>query len=394
MLSDEQRKYILGLRINNPGLPVDQLRQALSSAAWPEQQIQEGVSLFSNGEPSVQKPLAVEVPATATKENQNVPILVKVFSWFMLLGGISGLLGYAFFFLLGVDRLITGLQLVCYVGVIAVSFGVRHLRKWAFNVFVAITALAILDVVYLAYAKNLSITNIVGLALQLTVFLYLFSISEKFGANIMNQKLKKVILIIGLVLIFTTVFLSTQMINQSEYKEVSVSGPGVPTPISQVGNTSSTLPPTEGMTARTGAASSSGQSSSKSQNSLEKNIGNAFATSSQFLINQKYAMIDNKTTNTQYKDEHIMSVAPFFQYAIEYYKNDYSGSNSKYPQTLNQLFGPAISGTIPSDTELLFMMNSTYKVSQDGQDYELDVHFSTSTLKLTRENQISDYYTQ
>lgn len=46
MLSDEQSAYISGIKISNPGLTETQLREALTSVAWSEEQIQEGCRLY------------------------------------------------------------------------------------------------------------------------------------------------------------------------------------------------------------------------------------------------------------------------------------------------------------------------------------------------------------
>lgn len=107
------------------------------------------------------------------------PLFVTIVAWILLLGGIGKLLLVLPFML--VSPALGLLQLSIAVGLIAVSFGIRHMRKWALYAF---TAIAILTVIITSYdfltssKKELSI--FVDVAGEMIILIYFWAISKKF----------------------------------------------------------------------------------------------------------------------------------------------------------------------------------------------------------------------
>lgn len=345
----------------------------------------------SDGSP-VPKASDGEVVITTTPESSSVPGLVKVLAWLMLLGGLASLLGTGFTFLLGVNKWMLGVQLILDLAIIILSFGIRHLRIWALYVYSIVTVLSIAQIAYLAVTNNLSASSLVGFALQLVVLLYLFSISEKFGVTILSSGIKNAILVIGVILIVAATYFFAQNVNPTTLTVLQPSGQVTPSPISVAPSASSTSPSPSVQTT-TQSNSSNAQTVSGSSNLGTNVSGSSFVNSPEYLSNLEDATLTNRG-DASYKDPILSALAPTFQYMIEFYKSAYAKSGSKYPQTLGELFGTAFGNSIPASQDIFFMMNSSYKPSPSGQDYELDVFLSTGTLKLTHENQMSDSNTQ
>jgi uncharacterized membrane protein HdeD (DUF308 family) len=108
------------------------------------------------------------------------PILVIIIAWLMLLYGIGSLLFILPTLLIG-SVVIGGIALVRSIGLIAVSFGMKHMRRWALYTFTALTILAIGSSFY-SFMKNPSgnLTDFADVVIQILVLVYLLAISKRF----------------------------------------------------------------------------------------------------------------------------------------------------------------------------------------------------------------------
>jgi len=148
------------------------------------------------------------------------------------------------------------------------------------------------------------------------------------------------------------------------------------------------------------------ESDNKSQEILQKVVSSFVLTTPKETYDEERARVlktvlqMTPTQRTDFLDKERVQAQDFFlresakivQFALEWYKNNYLNGGGKYPKTLNELYGTAINRATPDEYDLKLMQNSTYTVLSNGQDYHFIIHFSTSTLELTRDNQISGYY--
>lgn len=141
--------------------------------------------------PPVSTPSPVVASASISPSSVEVkpktPLLVKIISWLMLLGGIFSLLGVLPFLLLGglgksgTVLLIGILNLVKGIGLVTVSFGIRRMRRWALYVFTIITVLAVIVSIYsFATSPKRDLTSFVDVSIQVLVLIYFWTISKRF----------------------------------------------------------------------------------------------------------------------------------------------------------------------------------------------------------------------
>jgi len=115
------------------------------------------------------------------------PVFVIIIAWLMLLGGIGSLLITAPFLLLGgigksgVIFGLGGLTLIRGIGLVVVSFGIRHMRRWALYTFTALTVLAVGVSLYsFATTPAGDLTDFADAGIQALVLVYFWAISKKF----------------------------------------------------------------------------------------------------------------------------------------------------------------------------------------------------------------------
>ena len=115
------------------------------------------------------------------------PVFVIIIAWLMLLGGIGSLLITAPFLLLGgigksgVIFGLGGLTLIRGIGLVVVSFGIRHMRRWALYTFTALTVLAVGVSLYsFATEPAGDLTDFADAGIQALVLVYFWAISKKF----------------------------------------------------------------------------------------------------------------------------------------------------------------------------------------------------------------------
>ena len=115
------------------------------------------------------------------------PVFVIIIAWLMLLGGIGSLLITAPLLLLGgigksgVIFGLGGLTLIRGIGLVVVSFGIRHMRRWALYTFTALTVLAVGVSLYsFATEPAGDLTDFADAGIQALVLVYFWAISKKF----------------------------------------------------------------------------------------------------------------------------------------------------------------------------------------------------------------------
>jgi len=115
------------------------------------------------------------------------PVFVIIIAWLMLLGGIGSLLITApLLFLGGIGKSgvifgLGGLTLIRGIGLVVVSFGIRHMRRWALYTFTALTVLAVGVSLYsFATEPAGDLTDFVDAGIQALVLVYFWAISKKF----------------------------------------------------------------------------------------------------------------------------------------------------------------------------------------------------------------------
>ena len=115
------------------------------------------------------------------------PVFVIIIAWLMLLGGIGSLLITAPLLLLGgigksgVIFGLGGLTLIRGIGLVVVSFGIRHMRRWALYTFTALTVLAVGVSLYsFATEPAGDLTDFADAGIQALVLIYFWAISKKF----------------------------------------------------------------------------------------------------------------------------------------------------------------------------------------------------------------------
>ena len=115
------------------------------------------------------------------------PMFVIIIAWLMLLGGIGSLLITAPLLLLGgigksgVIFGLGGLTFIRGIGLVVVSFGIRHMRRWALYTFTALTVLAVGVSLYsFAIEPAGNLTDFADAGIQALVLVYFWAISKKF----------------------------------------------------------------------------------------------------------------------------------------------------------------------------------------------------------------------
>src|SRR3989344_596218 len=115
------------------------------------------------------------------------PVFVIIISLLMLLGGIGSLLLTAPLLLLGgigksgIIFGLGGLALIRGIGLVVVSFGIRHMRRWALYTFTALTVLAVGVSLYsFATEPAGDLTDFADAGIQALVLIYFGANSKKF----------------------------------------------------------------------------------------------------------------------------------------------------------------------------------------------------------------------
>lgn len=116
-----------------------------------------------------------------------VPIFVIIIAWLILLGGIGSLLVTAPLLLLGgfkKSEVILGSGGIAFIrgiGLVAISFGIRHMRRWALYTFTALTVLAIGVSLYSFSTKPAgNLADFANAGIQALVLIYFWAISKRF----------------------------------------------------------------------------------------------------------------------------------------------------------------------------------------------------------------------
>lgn len=115
------------------------------------------------------------------------PVFVKIIAWLMLLGGIGSLLVTApLLFLGGIGKsgvifAMGSITLIRGIGLVVVSFGVRHMRRWALYAFTALTVLAVVTSLYSFTTKPAgNLTDFADAGIQALAVVYFWAISRRF----------------------------------------------------------------------------------------------------------------------------------------------------------------------------------------------------------------------
>jgi uncharacterized membrane protein HdeD (DUF308 family) len=118
--------------------------------------------------------------SSPTETRPRTSIIVIIIAWIMLLVGILVLLLALPSFLLA--DIVTGIiTLVQGVGLIAVSFGIRRMRRWALYTFTALTVLAIGEGLYALTNSLVSSTDeLAAIGIFVLVLGYFWVISKRF----------------------------------------------------------------------------------------------------------------------------------------------------------------------------------------------------------------------
>jgi len=123
------------------------------------------------------KPMTENTASSSTKPK--APVGVKIVAWLMLLGGIGSLFIVLPFLIINLALGI--LQLLIAAGLIATSFGLHGMKKWALYVYTVITVLALGSAIYSFFTSSTrEITDFAAAAIQILVLIYLWSISKRF----------------------------------------------------------------------------------------------------------------------------------------------------------------------------------------------------------------------
>lgn len=177
-MNNDLINYIKQCREQN--ISDEQIRTALSSAGWKEEDINDGFN--PNSVPAA--PVAPAIQQGMPK----APVFVKVVAWIMLLGGILRLLISAPVFLLGlgfqsIAIILAGiLAVLTGIGLIIASFGLRKMRKWGLYVFTIITGLSLISSIYSAITDpKVKIWQvIVVLLIQVAILVDFWTFRKKF----------------------------------------------------------------------------------------------------------------------------------------------------------------------------------------------------------------------
>lgn len=124
----------------------------------------------------------------ATSAPPKAPLFVVITAWLMLLGGLGVLLFSGFSFLISIAsgewlRIISGfIDVAVAIGLIVVSFGLRHMRKWALYVYTVMIAVSLIWWMYRFIAGELDLETgeIIAIAVEVGVLAYFWVIYKKF----------------------------------------------------------------------------------------------------------------------------------------------------------------------------------------------------------------------
>lgn len=131
-----------------------------------------------------------EQPLSAPQqvERHKAPLFVIIVAWLMLIGGVFSLLGVLPFLLLGgfgkegIIFLLGIINLIKGVGLVAVSFGIRYMRKWALYTFTVLTILAVVVSMYSFFTTpNYDFVSFADVLIQVLVLVYFWAVAKKFS---------------------------------------------------------------------------------------------------------------------------------------------------------------------------------------------------------------------
>lgn len=197
MISDQLLNYIKQQK--QDGVSDTQIREMLVSQGWQNQDLDEAFSHSSIqlDQGTLQEKSQELVDATDGASKNSVsekgrkvrtPLIVVIIAWLMLIGGLFTLLGVLPFLFLGgfakvgILLLIGIINLIKGVGLVVVSFGIRHMKRWALYTFTVLTVLAVLVTIYTYLtSQNKELTEFVDVGIQAVVTIYFWSISKRFG---------------------------------------------------------------------------------------------------------------------------------------------------------------------------------------------------------------------
>ena len=141
-------------------------------------------------------PLNNPVPPTATipapASIVNVPLPVKILSWLVLFGGVASILGFLMtvlftsktmpsLFLWGPVLFLAIFSLVSGIAYIAISMGLRKMKRWALYTYTVINGVGLMIGMY-NYSTALIKNNfeVLFLGISVLVLAYLWTINKKF----------------------------------------------------------------------------------------------------------------------------------------------------------------------------------------------------------------------
>ncbi len=166
------------------GASPDAVKADLKSSGWVLQDIEEAYQSASGA--SVGAPSSpVNVPTS------KAPIVVRVISFLMFIGGVFSLFGSAFLVFITFSTgfkesgwllvVLTILTVVRGVGYIVISLGIRRMRRWALYAFTSLAALLIIgDVLSIGSSQAETIDASVDIGINVVLLIYFWAISKKF----------------------------------------------------------------------------------------------------------------------------------------------------------------------------------------------------------------------
>lgn len=196
MISNQVLEYIRQQK--QQGVNDKDIKAALAVQGWLPQDLDEAFYLASSQTaattsspvPPPANPNASSAfapPTSAPQTKPKAPIFVIIIAWLMLIGGVFSLLGVLPFLLIGglgkswIIFLLGALNLVRGVGLVVVSFGIRHMRRWALYTFTVLTILAVGVSIYdFVTSPKQDFTQFADVAIQALVLVYFWAISKRF----------------------------------------------------------------------------------------------------------------------------------------------------------------------------------------------------------------------
>lgn len=174
------------------GISDQSIRDELARTGWQMHEIDEAFSTLINPPSIPVAPSLTTAYTTSPSNSQQVvrhkaPLFVIIVAWLMLIGGVFTLLGVlpllllggfgksGIIFLLGVINLIKG------AGLVAVSFGIRYMRKWALYTFTVLTIIAAAVSLYTFFTtEKPDIIVFADTMIQVLVLVYFWAVAKKF----------------------------------------------------------------------------------------------------------------------------------------------------------------------------------------------------------------------